>query len=364
MFPGSNTKEGYLYHDNPFERVSAVQRRDSDLRLERILLHLDPSNKRILDIGCNIGYFTFKLVGMGAVVDGIDHDTQAIAMAKQLQENHAVTQVNFYESISPEMLPHIGNRYAVLLALSVIPWLYKTMAPDDAEALVNNLFEIPVAFVELMYEGDGRAPMKGIKNDADAKKYLERWYPFVWPIFKGEEYNDGVRRTRTLWKCCKKMDVDRTHAPIVGAQSFVYLGEDFVIKEGRSNSRYDAVREYNALLEVAGDYIAPYPIICEPDSNTVILARLRGRPLATLSRRVPNLDRELAHIQRTLQERGVKHHDIRPENILINDETAMLIDFGWAEWGKDRAIVPPTINPKYSHDDAASIHQIIKEHAL
>jgi SAM-dependent methyltransferase len=43
-------------------------------------------DKRVLDVGCNEGFFSFELEGMGASVVGIDVDEQRIAKAKFVRE--------------------------------------------------------------------------------------------------------------------------------------------------------------------------------------------------------------------------------------------------------------------------------------
>lgn len=64
-------------------------------RIESIINEIGVSNERILDIGCNEGFFSFKLADMGATVLGADVDEHRIEKALFIKQVTDRSDVNF-----------------------------------------------------------------------------------------------------------------------------------------------------------------------------------------------------------------------------------------------------------------------------
>ena len=54
--------------------------------------------------------------------------------------------------------------------------------------------------------------------------------------------------------------------------------------------------------------------------------------------------RHCLNVLEKLREAGIKHRDIRPDNIIIRNQRPVLIDFGWATSEKDEFFTPPALN--------------------
>lgn len=68
------------------------------LRMWKILTFLSQlgiSNKKILDIGCSFGIYTFELAKRARIVTGIDINREIIELAKRIREVLAVENVHF-----------------------------------------------------------------------------------------------------------------------------------------------------------------------------------------------------------------------------------------------------------------------------
>lgn len=64
-------------------------------RIEGLLNEIDLKGKRVLDMGCNEGFFSLKLAEMGADVLGIDIDAERIKKARFVKETLCVSNVRF-----------------------------------------------------------------------------------------------------------------------------------------------------------------------------------------------------------------------------------------------------------------------------
>lgn len=349
MFPGSSTKSGYYYHEPPVPGDFKFQRADNTCRLEPLLLHQEWKNKTVLDYGCNVGYFSTKLAMQGAKVIGIDIDTEAIEAADRFAlEAKVGDRVRFIARKTSDRFLMSGVP-EVAVVLSTVPWIIKT-EPNPVSVL-HEIFRAPTAYIELMYEGDGRAGMKGIKNDADARKWINQFYPIVHPIGWTKASNSGQKRT--LWRATQnETAVLKSEHDSLGSQSFVFATEHYVVKKPRPLRGYQPEREFYALKHVEGCGIAPLAISANKDQ--LIMTKLQGNPMIAESTYDLKADHEwlraeFDRIIKGLEFAGIFHNDVRPENLWMGaDNHVYLLDFGWSTLGKpQKGDVPETINPEF-----------------
>lgn len=344
MTPGSRTKEGYLYHEPAFPVKNAKFHRSDNLRrLEMLLRSQDWNGENVIDMGCNVGYFSVKLAMHGARVTGVDLDREAIAFGNAQINSYGIENCTL---VAPDAERRYMNDKTVALAFSVIPWIYET-EKEEAEKIINKLFAAPVAYVELMYPGDGRASVPGVTNDEEAKRWLQRFYTYVFKIGITEDDTDGVARRRTVWKCMYSISSE-DHKVFYGSQAIVEIGREHVVtKRARDGKEYEPEREFAALEKLVDYGIAPAPIQITRPGFEMTMAKINGVPF--------NLDyvpkelavKEFERLATALEQTKIRHNDVRPSNLIVGfDGHIHLLDFGWAQLTGEE-YVPAGINPKF-----------------
>ena len=127
---GNSNCIGYTYHPIPFEefnRSSVHRGHDScKTRLDAILSDSQVGKgDRVLDIGANVGYFSFGFSKLGAIVDSVElqRDTFEIGSLLSLLYDADVNYIN--KPVSIRLVKHLDHRYKVTLLLSVVHWILK-----------------------------------------------------------------------------------------------------------------------------------------------------------------------------------------------------------------------------------------------
>ena len=94
--------------------------RKARARLNAISDHYDFRGKRVLDLGCHRGYFTFELAAIAGTITGIDGDQGAIAEDIALAQRLGLRNLDFQHAlITPEAIKALPH-YDVTLFLSVL----------------------------------------------------------------------------------------------------------------------------------------------------------------------------------------------------------------------------------------------------
>lgn len=103
------------------------------------LTHLFPSNlsgKRVLDLGCNAGFISFKLANLGAKVVGFDKDEHYIDQANYVMRANGAKKVKFL-LLDVESLLLPAYRPDLVVALSIIYHL------SNPEEMIKKLCQLP-----------------------------------------------------------------------------------------------------------------------------------------------------------------------------------------------------------------------------
>lgn len=352
---GSTSREGYLYHEPAFPVLKNIKfhRSDNQHRLNVLITSQNWWNKNVLDLGCNVGYFANKLALEGARTTGVDTDKDAIFVANAQAKEYGLENATF-------LVPGQDRKWMtdkdVLVAFSVIPWIYAT--EKDPDAYCKKLFQIPTAYVEIQYPPDGRASVPGVTDDASCKKWLEKFYGWVVKIGETIDETEGVRRERSIWKCLKDLPED-AETIIYGSQATVEFTEHAVSKKQREGKTYDPKKEAEFLEQLAPYNIAPKYLGQDDQDEHYWMTRIYGKPLTTGLISYERLENQISHILEALAKTRISHNDIRPANLIIgNDKNVYLIDYGWATKTGDQK--PEGVNPVFGTDDLKAFQKILE----
>jgi len=91
------------------------------------------------------------------------------------------------------------------------------------------------------------------------------------------------------------------------------------------------------------------------------LEKVKGQSLNRMSDKIQE---QLWQVLEYFDLMGVKHRDLNPSNILIDEEDSIkVIDFGWASIPKLplKHMAPQTLNENYSVDDKEAMRMIMNE---
>jgi len=134
---------GDIYHPLPFYEFRNMQTQvDHDTpyqRLQMILAHSgNLEGKNVLDLGCNLGFYSFSLAMRGANLHSVEVREDYGYISKQLVDIYEVP-VNFInEPLSPELLEKVGD-VDVTLCFSMIQWVIDQMGMEYGLDLLDRI---------------------------------------------------------------------------------------------------------------------------------------------------------------------------------------------------------------------------------
>jgi len=137
-----NRKSFYTPVEHERFRTQRVSRKGSD-RLDLIRGFLGPIRERrlsVLDVGCNIGYYSFHLARQGFEVVGVESDAQHFEVAESLRQMYGL-DVELWQGPFESYAP--ARRFDVVLGLTVfwhfLPPKGSPDVGDRARALTKQL---------------------------------------------------------------------------------------------------------------------------------------------------------------------------------------------------------------------------------
>ena len=334
LYLGSSDNRNAFYHGVPFKgEIDYCLRDNSSEKLRLLLLNEDFRNKRVLDLGCNVGFFAFSLASQAKEVVGIDHDEVAIAKAKELCGKYNIKNIKFIsEKISTQLLKDLGS-FDVVLALSILPWVNKSS--KNPYEIWEQIYSNKTVYTELMYNHDGPAGMKKLENDEDAKMLLRKFASIVHPI----GWTKGWEKDRTIWRSVKEFG--KWNEFVGHACSKVHLSEQFVKKGKEGFYHHSLFREYLALNRLKKEGIAPIPV--EITEDYLIISKFMGRKF-DFNYPKEKAKKQFKRILNVLKNKKIIHRDITPDNLFIGvDDNIYLLDFAWAVIDNDWYSVPKTL---------------------
>ncbi|MGH9773806.1 MAG: methyltransferase domain-containing protein [Candidatus Acidiferrales bacterium] len=111
-----------IYHRSDVYSVIHQQRQRVVLE---IVDHLGlPRSSRILEVGCGAGLTTVELARRGFHIEAVDVVENMLALTRQSAANAEVEGRVKTSFADAHALPHDGNKFDLILAMGVVPWLH------------------------------------------------------------------------------------------------------------------------------------------------------------------------------------------------------------------------------------------------
>lgn len=176
---GSSTKKGYLYSSIPFEEFSNTPKHKNTSNYEYKFIKDDFGDfkdKRVLDIGCANGYFSFNIAKEGAFVVGYEGDSfvHDVNIAVQEYKNiKSVSFINKYFELN-DALGFKDNEFDVIIMLNIHMWINKQIGFDKTKKLMSILSKKckKMYFQTVHAEAEGKIKVDQLKSAIDVETYL------------------------------------------------------------------------------------------------------------------------------------------------------------------------------------------------
>ncbi len=131
-----------LYQPNPFDpghRQAAAGRACAD-RFAAFSKHL-PADTPLstIDVGCNIGYFVFRMAERGGLCLGVDWGRNEIALARRLAAKHNVANALFAQMAVTEKTAATLPTADLVICLSIFHHWARKLGLDGATAIMRGL---------------------------------------------------------------------------------------------------------------------------------------------------------------------------------------------------------------------------------
>ena len=362
---GSATREGMLYQEIPFAGYEELpaHRTHSAERVQLVSDRLELSGKKVLDIGCNIGYFCFEFARLGATCWGIDYDEDAIFVAQSLKHIHGIENVYFSaRTLSAETISWLlsqAGQFDVILLNSVVHWLlYNNLGTVRRVAsLLNQLISPEKQYIVYEPSSSNRAYYPEELTESGVDRFFRLLgvssYHRIGTLFAS---NIGSKREVWLGERNIHATIREIDSLLIQQQPIVSQKKDqlYVVHTKRdkiclrygnlfikttvaanSNSNFLLRNELAAARKLAryAEY-TPVLIVGTEFGGRVYLVYewIEGRLLAkTLVAKhdISWISRELIHFLHILEWVGLAHNDLRPHNVFLlpKSETILVIDY-------------------------------------
>ena len=372
---------------------------DHYLQRKREILHpyFNPrylGQRTVLDLGANSGFFCFWSLQNGAKrAVALDIDNKYINMMDDAARG---LQINGLNTVVANLME--WNQPAdIVFAFALTHWVYSCTATfGSLESLVKKLSQLClyVLIIEWVSPED---PAIEFFHHLDFNKELiqdpytlEKFELALSHHFQKYECIGDVTATRKLYigfRTSHEIDLTCPLPIIFPEDTIIYNrfltkhnGVDYWSRVYETKSRiykqtsFDlAERESYFLSQLNGDYFPKeYGVQRGNNYTAVTLEKINGRPLPEVSNEITSSPQKFQvfvnhclKILKILKQRGIMHRDIRHDNILIRNDSPVLIDFGWAISEKKPFVTPPGLGsserpPDGSFCDIYSMGMVFK----
>jgi SAM-dependent methyltransferase len=135
------------YQSDPFKKTNYSALREGNSRFEDINNNLPNEPLSCLDIGCNEGFFTFKMAERGGYCIGIDAGRNEIMVAEALKKTHCVENTLFSNTLLTEESFNGLPKFDVVIFLSVFHHIVRHNGLDNARHYMKAIYNINTKYL-------------------------------------------------------------------------------------------------------------------------------------------------------------------------------------------------------------------------
>lgn len=139
---GNSDLLAFTYHPIPFPGFEGIRshRSEAESRLQGILNVLPiKAGDWILDVGANVGYFSFGLERRGAFVEAYESNSASFEIGAALSKLHHTNVLYINKAFGACTLAYLRPRYKAALLLSVFHWIVKQEGQEAAGRVLRTV---------------------------------------------------------------------------------------------------------------------------------------------------------------------------------------------------------------------------------
>lgn len=399
--PGNASRPGHLYNplpfaefdDIPYQRDAVAER----FALMETTLPRPFKTGRLLDIGCHTGYNCFRFQRLGFDCTGIELEPLTCEIAQDVNTLKQ-TNIRFINgAVSHDLMQQLG-RFDVILFLSTFQWVVYAEGFEAARKLLAEVqSRCDLLFFETSMGQEGKMKLPQLPDASavhallresghhrnvdclgaipapgspDAQKRLlfrsqnrAVAAPDLWAM--APEGLADVARMAANGKpfYAKENDqfISRIYAVLMGGTQKLAIK---IVQAKNDMARRLLYREHEFLYSLDAPQF-PKPLAFGMDENHYVLALpLLEGPMLSQALADGNVADKAGVAQglrdaaAALQKAGIRHRDLRPQNVLLTKDGPVVLDFGWACWADETDCPAP---PQLAEpDDEAAFAALLK----
>jgi len=308
---------------------------------------------RVLDIGCAQGYYALTLAALGCIVVGVDVNAQNVALCRYLASEQNLGATFVQANVTKEYIASLeGEQFDVVLALSVLHHLTHAHGFEYVFELLRMLsFRCTVMIAELARKEE---PLYwNVKLPDDYRAFLEP-FSFAYDVAWFPTHLSDIKRplcvasnhiafcNRKAYRFDTVLTKPFSDAPVVNARTS-YLGDGVLVKLVKKDTAgmipilVEETRRAAGILREYQDTISFFPRLVDLEETehylVEVVAIKRGELLYDMVAQGRAIDytRVILDVLDNLielEQHGLYHTDLRLWNVVVDEKSARLIDFG------------------------------------
>jgi len=206
---GSSKKKGFLYHPIPFKEFSNLSThktlpagKEYDL-ISKDIGELD--NRKVLEIGCANGYFSFNFSRHCDKVVAYEGDKLVWDVNEAIRVYKGIDNIKFINNYFDDIIvDSVDSDFDVALMLNVHMWIYKQLGASRTLDMIKKLSQkTKVLYFQTAHRGSGgKFKVQELESKEHIREYLyEAGFSRVEHMLSNEWHGKG--KPRELFKCIR-----------------------------------------------------------------------------------------------------------------------------------------------------------------